>query len=83
MYKSNKQRKFFHTKAGIRKVGKKVVEELIQHQVNEQRLVAELKLLFTTKVQQQLSEDYTLLRTKLGGTGASERAANVVVALAG
>lgn len=62
--------------------GKKVVEELIQHQVNEQRLVAELKLLFTTKVQQQLSEDYTSLRTKLGGTGASERAANVVVALA-
>ena len=27
MYKSAKQRRFFHTKAGLKKVGKKVVEE--------------------------------------------------------
>ena len=26
-YKSDKQRKFFHTKEGMKKVGKKVVEE--------------------------------------------------------
>ncbi len=56
------------------------VKELIQHDFNEKTLHEELeKLLFSQEKRNQLDSDYQALYEKLGGGGASEKTANVVL----
>ncbi len=56
------------------------VKELIQHDFNEKTLHEELeKLLFSQERRNQLDSDYQALYEKLGGGGASEKTANVVL----
>ncbi|WP_305983356.1 lipid-A-disaccharide synthase [Roseivirga thermotolerans] len=57
---------------------KMAVQELIEGDLNEQRLVKELKLLFNQDNRQRILADYASLKTKLGGTGASERVAQLM-----
>lgn len=59
--------------------GKKVVEELIQDDVNENRLVAELEILLETKTQNCIKNDYEKLRELLGNSGSSERMASDLI----
>ena len=59
---------------------KEVVKELIQHDFTEENLVKELeRLLKDAKKQRQLLEDLDSLKDRLGNSGASEKAAAVVV----
>ena len=59
---------------------KPAVTELIQYDFTVENLKIELdKLLNDNKVQQKMADDYADLITKLGGRGASERAAKIVV----
>lgn len=58
---------------------KPVVKELIQGDLNKDNLVEELsKLLNNPKHQRRLLEDYDALRQRLGGEGASQRAADII-----
>lgn len=58
---------------------KPVVKELIQGDLNKKNLVEELnKILNNPKHQRKLLEDYDTLRQKLGGEGASQRAADII-----
>ncbi len=59
--------------------GKRVVEELIQTEVNKNRLVAELKKITEGEERQRILSDYELLRQKLGNAGASKRAAELML----
>lgn len=59
---------------------KQVVLELIQNDLNYVNVKNELsKLLFDNEYIAKMKEDYTNLTQKLGGVGASERAANIMV----
>ena len=59
---------------------KEVVKELIQSDLNEDNLVAELELLLHDgKRQCQILEDYEDLKDRLGNAGASEKAAEVII----
>lgn len=59
---------------------KEVVKELIQNDFNEENLVKELeRLLMDAKRQRQLLDDLDSLKERLGNSGASEKAAAVVV----
>lgn len=59
---------------------KEVVKELIQHDFNEQRLVNELNAVLKDETgRTDVLNDYNLLKEKLGGVGASARAARIVV----
>jgi len=57
----------------------RVVEELIQADVNKDRLIKELHKILSPEGRQQILNGYNLLRTKLGNTGASERAADLMM----
>jgi len=57
---------------------KKAVEELIQGDCNEQQLTTALKNILGEEQRKTLSADYKLLKEKLGGTGASARAAQLM-----
>lgn len=58
---------------------KEVVKELIQGDLNEENLAAELELLLhNSKRQRRLLEDYDELRDRLGNAGASEKAATAI-----
>lgn len=58
---------------------KEVVKELIQSDLNEDNLAAELELLLhNAKRQRDLLEDYDELRDRLGNAGASEKAAALI-----
>lgn len=60
-------------------MGKMIVKELIQYDLTSQNLSAELnKLLFNSHYRDEMKANYHLLREKLGGVGASERAANEI-----
>jgi lipid-A-disaccharide synthase len=59
--------------------GKKVVEELIQADVNKQRLTAELRKILSPEGKKEILEGYDLLRAKLGEKGASGRAARLMI----
>jgi lipid-A-disaccharide synthase len=59
---------------------KLVVTELIQNNFNEERLTAELKRILKPDIRTKIQEDYKLLETKLGGGGASERTAELMIA---
>lgn len=56
-----------------------VVKELIQFEMNAEKLTTELnKLLYDNDYRQEMLNNYEKLREKLGGTGASERVANLL-----
>lgn len=57
---------------------REVVKELIQNELNTENLVEELKLILGEK-RQKILNDYDELRQKLGGKGASENAAEIIV----
>lgn len=58
---------------------KEVVKELIQGDLNEENLAAELELLLhNSKRQRRLLEDYDELRYRMGNAGASEKAAEAI-----
>ncbi|MCS6933773.1 MAG: lipid-A-disaccharide synthase [Chitinophagales bacterium] len=63
--------------------GKRIVTELIQHQVNETTLTNELRKLFDYEHRNSILNEYRSLRGLLGEGGASQRAAASVVELAG
>lgn len=58
---------------------KPVVKELIQHDMNAEKLNKELQLLIQEERRKAVLSDYSALREKLGGAGASQRAAQIVV----
>lgn len=58
---------------------REVVKELIQNDLNTNNLVEELKKILETDKRAQLLRDYESLREKLGGKGASENAADVIL----
>ncbi|WP_294323698.1 lipid-A-disaccharide synthase [uncultured Chryseobacterium sp.] len=58
---------------------REVVKELIQNELNTNSLVEELKKILITEKRSEVFRDYQLLREKLGGKGASENAAEVIV----
>jgi lipid-A-disaccharide synthase len=60
-------------------MGKMIVKELIQHDFTPKNLVIELnKLLTDNRYREGMQKNYVLLKEKLGGEGASKRAANEV-----
>ncbi|MFM2307755.1 MAG: lipid-A-disaccharide synthase [Bacteroidota bacterium] len=59
--------------------GKRVVEELIQADVNKGRLVKELNTLLSPEGSAAMQQGYDFLRTKLGESGASARAASLMI----
>ncbi|GAB4124621.1 MAG: lipid-A-disaccharide synthase [Raineya sp.] len=61
-------------------MNKKVVTELIQNDLNEQNLKAELLKIVEGQERKQIMEDYQLLKEKMGTAGASEVAAEKMFA---
>ena len=59
---------------------REVVKELIQDELNESTIFNELKKVLSPDHRKKLLSDYSELRTKLGGSGASEKAAKIVIA---
>lgn len=60
-------------------MNKAVVKELIQKDLNTENLKAELDKILHTEHRKQLQKDYTQLYEKLGGTGASDKTARLMV----
>ncbi|WP_333854203.1 lipid-A-disaccharide synthase [Epilithonimonas sp.] len=60
---------------------KEVVTELIQNELNTKNLVEELNKILNTKKREEVLNNYEVLRTKLGGSGASQNAAEIIVNL--
>ena len=57
---------------------KEVVKELIQNDLNYKNLKKELSSILNGKKREEILNAYTEIRNKLGGTGASERAADLI-----
>jgi len=58
---------------------REVVKELIQNDLNTKNLVEELNKIISGEKRTQVLNDYELLRGKLGGKGASDHAAEVIL----
>ncbi|MCT4637102.1 MAG: lipid-A-disaccharide synthase [Bacteroidales bacterium] len=59
---------------------RQVVKELIQYDLNRDNIIKELdKILNDKTYRDKMLTDYDVLATKLGGVGASERAASVMI----
>lgn len=58
---------------------KEVVKELIQYDLTYENIKQELNLILNTPKREQVLNDYENLHDKLGGVGASERTANLIV----
>ena len=58
---------------------KEVVKELIQSEFNKKNIREELQKLLTPAYRQNLLEQYDLLEKKLGGEGASEKTASLII----
>ena len=56
-----------------------IVTELIQRKLNTKNLVKELNLVLEGDSRQKMLDDFELLRQKLGGKGASDHAAEIIV----
>jgi len=56
-----------------------VVAELIEGDLNEKRMTKELKEILQPETRDRILSDYAELETKLGGIGASERVAKLMV----
>src|ERR1043165_1508338 len=63
--------------------GQRVVEELIQADVNKDRLVKQLNYILSSEGREKISAGYSLLRSKLGDIGASKRAAELMIGYLG
>ena len=58
---------------------KEIVKELIQKELNTKNLIHELKeLLENKKKRKEISENYKILKEKLGDSGASEKTASLI-----
>ncbi len=57
----------------------KIVTELIQTDLNTKNLVAELNLILQGDSREKMLKDFELLRVKLGGKGASDETANIII----
>jgi lipid-A-disaccharide synthase len=57
---------------------REVVKELIQGDFNKENLKKELNIILEDKNRQKIISEYDLLRDKLGGEGASKRAATAI-----
>ena len=55
-----------------------VVTELIQDDFNEKRLKEEFEKILDPEIRSRILDDYDELERKLGGTGASEKAAKLI-----
>ena len=63
-------------------MGREVVKELLQNDFNSINLERELlKITEDTTYRQQIINDYKLLKEKLGGAGASEKTAKLILSL--
>jgi len=60
---------------------KEVVKELIQSELNTKNLVKELNFIIDGEKRSGMLQDFKLLREKLGGKGASENAADIILDL--
>lgn len=60
-------------------MGKEIVKELIQKELNTINLTKELNKVITPKTRKVMLSDYEKLHQKLGGIGASKRAAKLIV----
>ncbi|PZD77766.1 lipid-A-disaccharide synthase [Mesonia sp. K7] len=58
---------------------KEVVKELIQSEFNEKKLTQELEKILSAEPRKQMLENYKSLREKLGGSGASQKTAELIV----
>jgi lipid-A-disaccharide synthase len=58
---------------------KEIVKELIQNELNEKNLKTELDKLLETSSRKRLLDDYAILKGKLGGEGASAKAAELML----
>ncbi|MBA5247712.1 lipid-A-disaccharide synthase [Marnyiella aurantia] len=57
---------------------REVVKELIQQELNTDNLVEELGRILNGSTREKMLKDYSTLREKLGGKGASDLAANII-----
>jgi lipid-A-disaccharide synthase len=60
-------------------MGREVVTELIQGDLTRENLLSELKQVLTPQKRAIMERDYNQLRQKLGGAGASQKAAGLIV----
>nr|WP_314495443.1 lipid-A-disaccharide synthase [uncultured Chryseobacterium sp.] len=58
---------------------REVVKELIQSELNTQNLVRELQLILKGEDRNTMLSEYEILRSKLGGKGASDHAADIIL----
>jgi len=58
---------------------KEVVTELIQEKCNSKNITTELNKLLDPNYRKQLLEEYNILESKLGGVGASDKTAQLIV----
>ena len=58
---------------------KEVVKELIQKDLNTENLIAELQLILHGEKRETMLKEYDILRSRLGGAGASDHAADIIV----
>jgi len=58
---------------------REVVKELIQHFLTRENLVRELKKLFEPARREEMKREYNELKSRLGGSGASERTAGLMI----
>ncbi len=56
-----------------------IVTELIQNDLNTENLVKELNAILVGKTRQKMLDDFGFLRQKLGGRGASDHAADIII----
>ena len=62
--------------------GEKIVPELIQNDVNEKSIYQECrKILTDTNLYDEIKSKYEKLKEKLGSTGTSARAADIIYSL--
>jgi lipid-A-disaccharide synthase len=60
-------------------MGNEIVKELIQSELNTINLIKELTYITTSETRQTMLQNYEELHQKLGGIGASKRAAKLIV----
>ncbi|OEK04824.1 lipid-A-disaccharide synthase [Roseivirga misakiensis] len=58
---------------------RRAVTELIESDLNEQRMTKELKAILAPEARNRILTDYEELETKLGGVGASKRVAELMI----
>ena len=59
--------------------GRKIVPELIQEDLNAETLEKELKIILSEEASNEMKSNFETLITNLGTTGASDRAAEIII----